>query len=222
MIKTFGVLLVIGFLQISLIMVATFSSGCSKPITAQQSEMNLPTTQADQAFQKGADQPPTLRTLYTMATILAAQGRDAQTEAVLLRILREHPDFVPAYNDLAELKMRQRQIDEAIKILSKGLQIDSSDPVLLNNLGMCWMIKRNYEKALQMFTKAAGFSPQNTRYRANMAVALGFQRRDQEALALYRQILPEDQANHNLEIIRAARDKDYSSISPPLKDLNIR
>jgi tetratricopeptide (TPR) repeat protein len=68
------------------------------------------------------------------------------------------------------------------------------------------MIKRRYEKALNYFTQAAGVIPQNTRYRANMAVALGFLGRDDEALALYRQILPENQAVRNLEIIRAARN----------------
>ena len=38
-----------------------------------------------------------------------------------------------------------------------------------------------------------------------MAAALGFMGRDDEALALYRQILPGNQATHNLEIIQSAR-----------------
>jgi len=50
--------------------------------------------------------------------------------------------------------MRQRRTDEAVKILSKGLEADSKDPVLLNNLGMCWMIKQKYDKALKYFTEA--------------------------------------------------------------------
>lgn len=70
---------------------------------------------------------------------------------------------------------------------------------------MCWMIRRDYEKALQMFTEAAGLEPENTRYRANMAATLGLMGRDEEALALYRQILPDKQANKNLTIIRQAR-----------------
>jgi Flp pilus assembly protein TadD len=190
----------------ALVCAGAFLCGCGQGRSAKKLETDYSRTEADLLFNKGADQPPSLKTLYVMADILVAQGRDDQAEAVLTRILHEHPQFTPAYNNLAEIKMRKRRIDEAVKILSEGLEVDSRDPVLLNNLGMCWMIKRRYEKALEFFTEAAGVNPQNTKYRANMAVALGFLGRDEEALALYGQILPEKQASRNLETIRAARD----------------
>jgi tetratricopeptide (TPR) repeat protein len=140
-----------------------------------------------------------------MAKIFISQGRVKNAEPLLLRVINQNPKFKPAYNDLAEIKIMQRQTNEAIKILSDSLNKNGSDPTTLNNLGMCWMIKRNYEKALQHFTEAAGLQPENTRYRANMAVALAFLERDDEALAVYKQILPEDQAKHNLESIQKAR-----------------
>jgi Flp pilus assembly protein TadD len=189
-----------------LVCAGAFFCGCGQGRSAKKLETDYPRTEADALFDKGADQPPSLKTLYVMSDILVTQGRDDQAEVVLTRILREHPRFTPAYNSVAEIKMRKRRIDEAIKILSEGLEVDSRDPVLLNNLGMCWMIKRKYEKALKYFTEATGVNPQNTKYRANMAVALGFLGRDEEALALYSQILPEKQAIHNLKTIRAARD----------------
>ena len=204
----------------ALICAAAFFCGCEQTVTAKKTGPGYPVSEADAAFEKGAEQPPSLKTLYTMADILVAQGRDAQAEAVLTRILNEHPRFSPAYNSLAELKMRQRRIDEAIKILSGGLEVAPSDAVLLNNLGMCWMIKRRYEKALEFFTEAAGVNPQNTRYRANMAVALGFLGRDEETLGLYRQILPENQAGHNLEIIRAARGTRPGNATTSVTDSN--
>ncbi|MFH1371880.1 MAG: tetratricopeptide repeat protein [Planctomycetota bacterium] len=205
-----------------LICVAALVCGCGQTDAAKKSSPLYPASEADLAFEKGAEQPPSLKTLYTMADILVTQGRDDQAEVVLTRIIREHPRFSPAYNSLAEVKMRHRRVDEAVKILSKGLEAAPSDPVLLNNLGMCWMIKRQYEKALGAFTESAGVNPQNTRYRANMAVALGFLGRDEEALALYRQILPENQARHNLEIIRAAGKTRPADTSPSVKDLNRR
>jgi tetratricopeptide (TPR) repeat protein len=190
---------------VAMVCVATLVCGCSKEDAASKSKPDYSQSEADAAFAKGADQPPSIRTLYVMADILVKQGRDDQAEVLLTRIIHEHPRFTPAYNSLAELKMRQRQTDEAVKILSKGLEADSKDPVLLNNLGMCWMIKQKYDKALKYFTEAAGVNPESTRYRANMAAALGFMGRDDEALALYRQILPGNQATHNLEIIQSAR-----------------
>lgn len=153
-------------------------------------------------FDTQANRPPTLKTLWAMAEILAAQGKDSECEFVLRRIVHEHPSFLPAYNSLAELKMRQSQTKAAIKTLQEGLQIDPEAPVLLNNLGMCWIILQDNEKALDMFTKAAGIMPENAKYRANMAVALGLLDRDEESLSLFNQVLPVDLANKNLAVLR--------------------
>jgi Flp pilus assembly protein TadD len=46
--------------------------------------------------------------------------------------------------------------------------------------------------------------PENAKYRANMAVALGLMGRYEESLSLFKQVLPKDQANHNLSVLREA------------------
>lgn len=178
-------------------------SGCSES-AGVKSNMDSVLNNSDLEFQRQANQPPSAKTLYAMAEILAAQGRDSQCEFVLRRIIREHPQFTQAYNSLAELQMRQSRLNEAIETISCGLRVHPGDPILLNNLGMCWMIRREYEKALKMFTMAAGVLPENVRYRANMAVALGLMGRDEESLSLFKQVLPEDQAKHNLKILQEA------------------
>ena len=148
-----------------------------------------------------SDRPPTAKTLYIMADILMSQGRDRDSQLILERILNEYPDFFPAYNSLAELQMRHRRIPDAINTLSAGLEINSNDSVLLNNLGMCWLIRKDYDKALKYFTQAAGVAPENTRYRSNMATALVLLGRRQEALSLYEQILPKEEALENIQIL---------------------
>ncbi|GAG30421.1 unnamed protein product, partial [marine sediment metagenome] len=97
------------------------------------------------------------------------------------------------------------RVNQAIETVYNGLRIRPKDPVLLNNLGMCWVVRRDYEKALEMFTTAAGIMPENARYRANMAVALALMDRYEESLSLFKQILPEHQASHNLCVIREVR-----------------
>ncbi|TFG88844.1 MAG: tetratricopeptide repeat protein [Candidatus Atribacteria bacterium] len=169
-------------------------------------------------FDKGANQPPSVKTLYSLADILTKQGKNEQAEIVLKKIIKEHPEFLPAWNSLAESQMRQGRIDEAINTLSTALKIIPKDPVLLNNRGMCFMIRQDYNKALEMFAAAAGVKPENARYRANMAVSLVFLGRDDEAMSLYRQILPEDQAKHNLNIIRTAREKRAEESLMPVED----
>ena len=172
--------------------------GCAKQNAAPQSQMNLEAPAVDPF---DPDRPPTAKTLYVMADILMSQGKDQNAELILKRIVSESPDFFPTYNTLAELQMRNRRIAEATSTLSTGLQVNPDDSVLLNNLGMCWLIRKDYEKALEHFTQAAGIVPENTRYRSNMATALVLLDRREEALALYEQILPKEEASENINIL---------------------
>jgi Flp pilus assembly protein TadD len=159
------------------------------------------------------DRPPSDKTLYAMAGILAAQGKDSECEFVLRRCLREHPRFTPAYNSLAELLLRQGRVNEAIDVLSEALRIRPRDPVLANNLGMCWLVRKEYAKALEQFTKAAGVVPESQKYRANMATVLGLLGRQEESFALLQQVLPADQAKHNAEVLRKAYEDQAATTS---------
>ena len=157
-------------------------------------------------FQTQGNNPPTVKTLSAMAEILATQGRDSECEYVLKRIIQDNPKYLPAYNKLAELQMRQGHTNAAIETLQHALKINSEDTVLLNNLGMCWIVRRDYEAALKMFTMAAGIMPENMKYRSNMAVALGLMGRDEESLSLFKQVLSDKEANHNLSILQKDRN----------------
>ncbi len=181
--------------------------GCSGPEPPQAGKP----PRADNAqteFETQRDRPPSAMTLYSMAGILATKGEDTQCEFVLRRCIREHPQFTPAYNSLAELQMRQGRANEAVDMLSEALRIRPHDPVLLNNLGMCFLVRRQYEKALDLFTQAAGLVPESEKYRANMATTLGLLGRQEESLALMQQVLPGDKAKHNAEILRKARERE--------------
>ena len=145
--------------------------------------------------------PAEPKTLYAMSRILVSQGKDQQGELVLARLNREFPNFVPAYCDMAELRMRQGRVDDAIEGLTAGLQVAPRDPILLNNLGVCSIMKGDFEAALSSFTTASEEMPQEDRYRANMALALGMLGRYEEALTLYKDVLEPGLAEENIGII---------------------
>lgn len=186
--------------------------GCASP-TATDTSTKARARQGPGDFETQPDRPPSAKTLYSMAGILAAQGKDSECEFILRRCLREHPRFLPAYNSLAELQMRQGRTNEAVDVLSEALHLRPHDPVLSNNLGMCWLVRREFAKALEQFTKAAGVVPESLKYRANMATALGLLGRQEESLALLQQVLPADQARHNAEVLRKAYEEQTGSSS---------
>ena len=197
---------------------AIFSGFVGLALTAGCAESMQPAPGANSRFSKPeapaetlGEQPPTPKTLLSMADILAAQGKDKECEFVLSTCIRQHPGFAPAYNSLAELQMRQGQVTEAASVLSGALRRWPDDPVLLNNLGMCFLVRRDFETALGYFTRAAAHASESEKYRANMATSLGMLGRDAEALALLKQILPEQEAIHNAEVLRKAQQKADST-----------
>ena len=181
-----------------------FVCGCTESTTSG-TDTDWVMDESELESQLQSNNPPTAKTLCAMADILATQGRDSECEYVLKRIIQDNPKFLPPYNSLAELHMRQGRTNAAIETLQHALRINPDDTVLLNNLGMCWIVRHDHEKALEMFTKAAGLMPENVKYRANMAVALGLMGRDDESLSLFKHLLPEDEANHNLSVLQKAR-----------------
>lgn len=157
--------------------------------------------------------PPEAKTLYAMSRILVAQGKDDQSELVLERLNKEYPKFIPAYCDLAELRMRQGRVADAVVELNKGLEVAPHDPILLNNMGVCSIFRGDYADALYNFTLAAEVMPREDRYRANMALALGMLGRYEEALNLYKEVLDPALAAENMTIIN---DMFYESIDSSL------
>lgn len=188
-----------------LMMLAMGVGGCTAG--SHQSDVSyLSPRPVDLDLLRAKQRPPTAKTLHAMARILAAQGKDEECGLTLERIIREHPGSLPAYCELAELHLRHHRVDDAIVTLLTGLDISPTDPILLNDLGMCWMLKKEHAEALQAFTMAASAKPQNSRYRANMAASLGMMGRYDEALALYKQVIPTPDAYFNLSVLCDARN----------------
>jgi len=156
-------------------------------------------------MESGVHPPPTARTLYAMSRILASQGKEEQSELVLLRLVAEYPGFTPAYCDLAEIRLRQDSLEEAARVVSKALEIAPEDPIVLNNAGVCALLQGDYEAALDNFSMAAEIMPREPRYRANMALAMGMMGRYDESLALYKELLRTKDAEYNLTVIREIR-----------------
>ena len=174
-------------------------AGCAKP---NQVDDPFGTAKAPRDdFDNGANRPPTVKTMYSLAKIAADQGRDDQAVVLLQKTIQASPTCLPAYLDLAELYMRQQQIMQAMQTLAQGLKHLPGNPQLLNNLGMCYVFLEEYNRALDLFTKAAAASPEDARYRANMALALGMLGRYEESMSLYMMAVTPDKAHYNLSVI---------------------
>lgn len=66
-----------------------------------------------------------------LAVFLAGQNRDLETaETAAARAMRLAPDDPPSIAALAEVRLAQKKIDEAVKLVEQAISIDPHDPAL--------------------------------------------------------------------------------------------
>lgn len=198
-------------LALMLAYVAVSHSGCATTAHANGSQHRKDRAKAD----RETSIPPKPETVYGMAKFLVAQGNEEQGERMLFSLILTHPQFTPAYSDLAELRMQRGRIDEAIRFLSSGLEISAHDPILLNNLGVCSLMKGEYEDALHSFRMAGAVSPYDERVGANTAAALALVGLLEESRAEYIKFMSEEDAEYNLEVLSEMR-RNSDLIAPEL------
>ena len=181
--------------------------GCQNDASNSATKANYSAqSDLDEAFEKGANRPPTAETLFRMGRIFAGQGKDDEAYAVFRNTIARYPKFLPAYSELAHLQVRQRKVGGAILTLQDGLKHGSKDAVLHNDLGMCYVMSGDYEKAIASFADAAAHQPDDARYKANQAMALGMAGQYDESLSVYQEVLPLAEAHYNLAVVCEARN----------------
>lgn len=188
--------------------IALMLAGCNSQPSAPDSLTYAAHLIPDDEFAAGTGRAPTYQTLYRLGKLLVAQDKDVQAERAFRSCIGQFPNFMPAYNELADLYVRHHRFDTARTMLATGLAIDEDDPVLRNNLGMCNFLCERYDEALIDFSRAADRVPGDTLYLGNKALTLGMLGRYDESMAVYTDISSVSSAHFNLGVICEARG-DY-------------
>lgn len=162
-------------------------------------------------FAEAADRAPTATTLFRVGKVLLAQEQHGRAETTFKNCIARYPRFLPAYEALADLYLRQQMIQAAGDVLREGLELTPESAILTNNLGMCELMLGNYEQALDAFKAAEVISSTDVRIRTNVAMATAHLRRYDEAFALYQELVSTGQAHYNIGVISGARDDQERS-----------
>jgi Flp pilus assembly protein TadD len=164
--------------------------------------------QQSDAFATGVNRPPTPRTLHMMSKLLNENGRAGQAEYVLLKIIDESPNYLPAYIELADIQIRQQRYSDAAEVLSRAHALSPRDPVIANNLGVLRLRENRFDGAIHAFRAAVLADPDEARYRANLALGLALSGDYEQAYEMYATVLPPAAAFWNLGVISEARQDE--------------
>ncbi|GGA89328.1 hypothetical protein GCM10011491_16500 [Brucella endophytica] len=142
--------------------------------------------------------------------VLAAYGKSlasaGELEAALDAVRRAQ---TPAYPDWRLLSAEGAILDQmgqpegARALYRRALEIQPNEASILSNFGMSYMLTGDLKSAENYMRNAAMAPGADSRVRQNLALAVGLQGRFQEAEAIARRELSPQQAEANIQYLRA-------------------
>lgn len=126
------------------------------------------------------------RSRLAQADKLLAQGRVPEALSTLNRLLREHPDFDPAWRALAYLLLQQRDYPAAERALFHALRLEPDSPEAHYYLGCVALNQEKLATAAASFRKATDLKPDYALAHYNLGLTLARQGDRPGALAAFR------------------------------------
>jgi len=116
-------------------------------------------------------------------------------------------DFIAAYERLGLLLDRLGRFDAAEGVWCEAISRAPDLPSLHNNLGFHFLLQRRYAEAATHFENALMIDPRYDRARINLGITLAQVNQTHDALELFRDVLPEAQAQYNLGLVHRQNNR---------------
>ncbi|MED5544548.1 tetratricopeptide repeat-containing sulfotransferase family protein [Novosphingobium decolorationis] len=125
----------------------------------------------------------------------AESGQFGKALPLLQRAAQMAPGNAEYLAQLAKTLILLRRDGEAGEVAARALALPCTDPLALDTLGCVLARLGDHEASLAPFTRAVDGAPDNFDYRYNLAAALGFTGKVEEARTHYETILAADPGN---------------------------
>lgn len=122
------------------------------------------------------------------------------------QLIVDYPERYEPYHRLAVVADRQKRYREAQSLYTEALRIKPGDPQLLNDLGYCFFLQGQLNKAERAILKAVSMDPSNPRYRNNLGLVYGHRGEHERALDEFRRAGSEADSQYSLAFIFASQD----------------
>jgi len=190
-------------------------TGCAKP-GFEASRKKLIRNQAmrsPKAALFDAEPPQILpETHFAAGRMFEAQGDVAKAIEQYQKTIAVSHTHVAAHHRLGLIYSELGRHDAAIEMFRRAVELKPDNAVLRNNLGFELMFERDWKGALEQLTQAIRLEPDFARAHINMGMTLSRMNRFDDALAHFRTVLPETDAQYNLGLMyRAAQRYDEAA-----------
>ncbi|MFZ2727599.1 MAG: tetratricopeptide repeat protein [Methylococcaceae bacterium] len=162
-------------------------------------------------------EPENFIIIQFLGLFLCQQGDSNTGIALIEKALILNPNYVEAYNNLAEVYKWQHNDAQAIIYYQKALQINPHYQVVLYNLAFLLQKHSKLDEAIGYYRQVVALNPKHLNAYYNLATLLQHQQKLDEAINCYQQLL-ESNPNHaqsynNLAVILQQQNKLTQAIS---------
>jgi Tfp pilus assembly protein PilF len=141
------------------------------------------------------------------AVLLEKSRKYDQARVIYEGLTQSNPERYEAFHRLGVVADREKRLREAERMYSQAVRLEKNDPELFNDYGYCLFLQGKLDHAELTLLKAVGLEPRNQRFRNNLGMVYGHQRRYQEAMEQFRIAGTDADAFYNLAFVLAAQDQ---------------
>jgi tetratricopeptide (TPR) repeat protein len=130
--------------------------------------------------------------LLLAANKLQSEGQSAQAEIAFRAIIKNRPDFHPAYHALGLLALNAGKLDVATKLMDSAITLEAQNAIYYRDCGEIYRRLGRTDEAINRAERAIELAPENAAGHYNLGLALADSDQKQAALASYRRALSID------------------------------
>jgi len=104
----------------------------------------------------------------TLGCIYSEIGENEKAKENFIKSYSLNNKYCEPLNNLARIKIKNKDINHAIELFKKSLSINNTDHTVLNDLGTIFLSKRKFDEALRLFTIGIKFKPDDYNLNHNL------------------------------------------------------
>lgn len=117
-------------------------------------------------------QPTRYDLRYDMAMAYKAGKNLDSCIAILTDLTQKYPGYMPAFRELGEVYAKElNEIDKALDLFLKTVALEKNEVTALENLGVIYGMKKNFEESIRYFERAIALAPTNAQLYRNIAAS---------------------------------------------------
>ncbi len=159
-------------------------------------------------YQKSLSSKTTSNNLVYLANAFWYAGDTVNAKEYIKRSMELSPSSYEANSLLGLIALLEGDINQAISSFKNIVSQKPNDPSNLNNLGLCYLLLTQYEKAIEFFNLSSQIAPENTTYHLNAADAKNLAGRTEESQKSYQKLVgmltSKERINSNLRALSQA------------------